>query len=455
MIKAICFDLDGVLAKTKDIHFAALNMALSEISEKYIITPKEHTAMFDGLKTVEKLNLLTEIRGLPIKYHPKIWKSKQEATKILLSEKISPSERLLELFEYLSRSGFKIACCSNSIRESTISMLSLLGLESYFDVIISNEDVKWSKPHPEMYWSAMTQFGVFPSETLIFEDSPPGLKAAFESGARVTRVSFPEQMSLEFVKSSISRYNDGMKTRWIGGDINILIPMAGRGSRFESAGYTFPKPLIDVLGRPMIQAVVDNLGVDGQYIFIVQSDHRKKYNLDAMLNLIAPNCKIVEVDGITDGAAVTTLLAKDLINTDTPLLIANSDQYIEWNPADFFYFVQEHDIDGAIVTFKSSHPKWSFAEIDENNTVVRVAEKDPISNNATAGIYYWRKGSDYVQSAEEMIAAEERVNGEFYVCPTYNRAISNQLIIKPYNIDAMWGLGTPEDLETFVSRKTS
>ena len=205
--------------------------------------------------------------------------------------------------------------------------------------------------------------------------------------------------------------------------MNVLIPMAGHGSRFVQAGYSFPKPLIEVHGKPMIQVVVDNLAVEANFIFVVQKEHRDKYNLDSMLNLITPGCKIVEVEGVTEGAACTTLLAKEFIDNNEPLVIANSDQFVEWNSLDFFYKMNEQNLDAGIVSFHATHPKWSYAKTDENGFVTEVAEKNPISNIATVGIYYWKHGSDYVRFAEQMIENNIRVNKEFYVCPVFNEAI--------------------------------
>jgi dTDP-glucose pyrophosphorylase len=234
--------------------------------------------------------------------------------------------------------------------------------------------------------------------------------------------------------------------------MNVLIPMAGHGSRFAQAGYSFPKPLIEVHGKPMIQVVVDNLAVEANFIFVVQKEHREKYNLDSMLNLITPGCKIVEVEGVTEGAACTTLLAKEFINNNEPLVIANSDQFVEWNSLDFFYKMNEQNLDAGIVSFHATHPKWSYAKTDENGFVTEVAEKNPISNIATVGIYYWKHGSDYVRFAEQMIENNVRVNNEFYVCPVFNEAIKAGLKIKTFDIPKMWGLGTPEDLNYFLEK---
>jgi len=229
--------------------------------------------------------------------------------------------------------------------------------------------------------------------------------------------------------------------------------MAGAGSRFAKAGYTFPKPLIDVAGKPMIQVVVENLGLEANYIFVVQKEHREKFNLDTMLGLIAPGCKIVETEGVTEGAACTALLARDFIDNDHPLFFANSDQYVEWDPIEFMYNMQEKEADGGIVSFKATHPKWSFAKVNEKGLVTEVAEKNPISDNATVGYYYWKHGSDFVKYADQMIEKDVRVNNEFYVCPVFNEAIGDGKQVRTYEAQGMWGLGTPEDLDHYLKYK--
>jgi dTDP-glucose pyrophosphorylase len=291
----------------------------------------------------------------------------------------------------------------------------------------------------------------FTRETLIVEDSPTGLLAANRSRAKILRVNDPEDLTEEKINSKLI-IDDMNVPKWQGGKLNVLIPMAGAGSRFQKAGYTFPKPLIDIKGKPMIQVVVENLNVEANFIFVVQKEHREKYNLDICLNLIAPNCKIVEVDGLTEGAACTTLLAKQFINNDYPLLMANSDQFVEWDSNEFMYKMIEQNVDAGILCFKSKHPKWSFAKVNELGYVTEVAEKKPISDIATVGIYYWKKGSDYVKYAEQMIEKNIRVNNEFYVCPVFNEVIADDKKIITINIEKMWGLGTPEDLNIFLSK---
>ena len=449
MVDLVIFDLDGVLVKAKEMHFKALNEALESIDPKFSISYSEHLNTYDGLKTRDKLNLLTQLKGLSTLDHDKVWKKKQEITSQKVKE-IKKDKHLIRLLEFLAEKNIKIACCSNSIRKSVYSILAQLGLINFFDYILSNEDVKNSKPYPEMYWKAMMFFAKNPEETLIVEDSPHGLLAAQRSGAKILRVKDPTDLTIQKIKPHLTENKQAMNTRWQDKNLNVLIPMAGAGSRFQAAGYTFPKPLIEVRGKPMIQVVVENINCESPHTFIVQEEHRNKYNLDTLLNLISSDCNIIEVNGMTEGAACTTLLSKDIINNDQPLLIANSDQYVEWDTSEFLYKMQEQDADAGILTFKSTHPKWSFAKVDENGNVTEVAEKNPISDIATVGIYYWKKGSDYVKYAEQMIEKNIRHNNEFYVCPVFNEAIEDGKKIKTFDIENMWGLGTPEDLDSFI-----
>jgi len=449
MIKLIIFDLDGVLVEAKNIHYDAFNDALGK---EYSISWNEHLSTYDGLKTNQKLNMLSEQKGLPTELHKDIWIQKQKLTLQKLKQ-LEPSDVLIELMDSLVERGYKIAVCSNSIRKTVLTVLSKLGIMEFMDYIVSNEDVENSKPHPEMYWNAISKMKCLPEETLIVEDSPYGLLAAARSKSHILRVKNTEQTNLKNINNKLKQIEMGQKTSspaWRDETLNILIPMAGAGSRFEKAGYTFPKPLIDVKNKPMIQVVVENLNIKANYVYIVQKSHREKYNLDTLLNLITPNCKIVEVDGLTEGAACTALLAKEFINNNQPLFFANSDQFVEWDSNEFMYKMNETEADGGIVTFEATHPKWSFAKINEKGLVTEVAEKNPISNIATVGYYYWKHGSDFIKYAEKMIQEDIRINNEFYVCPVFNQAIADGKEIRTFNIDKMWGLGTPEDLKCYL-----
>lgn len=227
--------------------------------------------------------------------------------------------------------------------------------------------------------------------------------------------------------------------------------MAGAGSRFSNVGYTLPKPLIDVRGKPMIEHAAKSVGLDNcQYIYLVQDEHYHKYNLEKILNEITPNCKIVKVNGITDGAARTCLLAKDLINNSKPLIILNSDSKIEYNAQEFIYTINKESADSAILTFYADHPKWSYV-VEKDGVVVNVVEKEVVSNKATAGIYYFKTGNMFVNAAETMIAKNLRVNNEFYVAPCINQIIENSGKVISFDVNRFISLGTPEDLAEYLN----
>jgi HAD superfamily hydrolase (TIGR01509 family) len=400
--------------------------------------------------------MLTERKGLPNEAHDKVWIAKQDST-IEIINKFEKDERLCSVLKKLKDEGYTICVASNSIRETVKMMLVRKGFIDYIDFYYSNQDVKSPKPNPEIYLRCMIKAGVSPKETIIVEDSHIGRKAAQESGAFLCPVIDSADVTYEKLKEHIEKHEERkhLSPKWQGGKMKVLIPMAGAGSRFSVAGYTFPKPLIEVKGKPMIQVVIENLNIDAEHVFIVQKEHYEKYHLKTLLNMISPGCKIVQTEGVTEGAACTTLLAKEFIDNDYPLLIANSDQYVEWDSNEFMYSMGADSIDGGILSFRSTHPKWSFAELDENGYVKRVAEKEPISDIATVGIYYWTKGSDYVKFAEEMIQKDVRVNDEFYVAPVYNEAIQTGKKIKTFDVKKMWGIGTPEDLNIFLSDEIS
>ena len=243
--------------------------------------------------------------------------------------------------------------------------------------------------------------------------------------------------------------------------LNIVIPMAGRGSRFAEAGYKDPKPLIPVCGKPMIQVVVENLTPQcaHRFIFICQNQHIKDYGLEQKLKSYAQNVEIIGIDGITEGQVCTVLKAKELINNDDPLMTANSDQYIDFDINDYLKYMDDRKLDGLIMTMKADDPKWSYARTDMDGLVTETAEKKVISTDATVGIFNFRRGKDLVRAAERMIADNIRVNNEFYTCPCYNYLIQEGHKIGVYGIgeeyNGMYGLGIPKDLEFFLKHPVS
>lgn len=238
--------------------------------------------------------------------------------------------------------------------------------------------------------------------------------------------------------------------------LNIVIPMAGAGSRFVKAGYTDPKPLIPVHGVPMIKVVIDNLRPveSHRFIFICQRAHVIDYGLTEKLTAWAPGCSIIQLDGVTEGAACTVLAAKHMINNEDALMIANSDQYVDVSIDAYLNQMPIHNLGGLIMTMTAHDPKWSFVGLNTLGLVTEVVEKEVISDEATVGIYNFQHGRNFVQAAEAMIAKNLRVNGEFYVAPAYNQLIAQGYRFGIYNIGSdgsgMYGLGTPTDLDNFL-----
>ena len=239
--------------------------------------------------------------------------------------------------------------------------------------------------------------------------------------------------------------------------INVVIPMAGEGLRFVEAGYKTPKPFIRVLGKTLVETVLDNLAIpDAHYILIAQKEH-----LDQQVSTVTAietkyNVTFLTLDGLTEGAAVTGLSAHRIINNDAPLLMANSDQFVDADITCFVNDANDRELDGSILTFidPEKNTKWSFVRLDESDLVVEVREKVAISNLATVGIYYFRKGCDFVDATIDMIVKNDRVNNEFYTCPVYNYMIASGKKVGVYNIksEQMHGLGVPEDLNAYIAR---
>lgn len=240
--------------------------------------------------------------------------------------------------------------------------------------------------------------------------------------------------------------------------LNIIIPAAGEGSRFADAGYKQPKPYIDVLGKPMIKHVMDNLAIDtANMCLLLRKDHMAQ-EAEITKNIRSQGTVIIEVDKLTEGTACTALLARGEFDNYAPMMIANSDQIVDFNAQAFVDDCLKRGLDGSILVFKNpdKDTKWSYAKLDDHGYVTEVAEKKAISDLATVGIYLFARGSDFVKSAVDMIARNDRVRNEFYTCPVYNYMIKQGHKIGVYEIpiDAMHGLGTPDDLDKYLALKT-
>jgi NDP-sugar pyrophosphorylase family protein len=235
--------------------------------------------------------------------------------------------------------------------------------------------------------------------------------------------------------------------------MHILIPMAGRGSRFNNTEYTLPKPLIKINNRPLIEYVIESLDLEGDYIFVVQKWHIEEYAIDKILRKIKPDCRIIDIDYTTEGPACSALLAKELIDNETELLITNCDQIMNWDGKTFLNTCKLYD--GTIVTYYENSNKNSYAKINTKGRVVEVKEKQVISNISLNGIHYWKRGRYFVESAEQMISNGERYNSEFYIGPSYNYLISKGYEIGIHHIpnEQHNAVGIPEDLEKYLIRR--
>lgn len=244
--------------------------------------------------------------------------------------------------------------------------------------------------------------------------------------------------------------------------LSVVIPMAGLGSRFADAGYQTPKPLLPIHGLPMIEVVVRNLTPafePARFVFISRREHLERYQFAPTLRRAAPGCEIVSLDAVTEGAACTVLLAEGLVDPDDVLVIANSDQWVDRRLDAHLGVLRHARLDGLIMTMAASDPKWSFVELDEAGRVTRVVEKEVVSNEATVGVYTFARAADFFRAARAMIAADRRVNGEFYVAPAYNELITEGARIGVDNVGAdragMYGLGIPDDYEDFLGLPVS
>jgi HAD superfamily hydrolase (TIGR01509 family) len=465
MIKAIFFDLDGVLFDGRTFHrdlflMTALRFGLDKIDETF------HDKYLDGLSTKQKIDILIEKGFLLPKSKMDFFDIKQNLTEIALCTGHSPNTYLISVLQNLKDKGYTLVCVSNSIGTTVRQSLYTTGILEFFKRIYSNESCPHPKPSPEPYLNAFQEEGFQPSEVLILEDSIYGRTAAYLSGAHVLPIVDTMDVTLDKILNAIDLVNKG-NTSAENKKIHVVIPMAGLGSRFTKAGYTIPKPFIPVFGKPMIQWVIDNMKVKPEiyggvkvdppytlkFHFIVQQSHLDAYNFDELCSSCNLDYTITPITSVTEGAACSVLLAKQYINNADPLVTVNSDQFLEWDQNEFYRALCNDAFDGCISVFEQNNPsdiKWSYSKTDSKGFVTEVAEKKYISKWATTGIYGWKHGSDYVRYAEQMISKNIRVNNEFYVCPVYNEAIESGGLIRNISCKKIWGLGVPEDLETFL-----
>lgn len=240
-----------------------------------------------------------------------------------------------------------------------------------------------------------------------------------------------------------------------GFNLNIVIPMAGRGTRTEV--YPLPKPLIPINGVPMIERAVQSLNIPGQYIFIRRIYENSQWN-DELYQILQRATKpygispiILNLYSVTEGPACSAMIAEQYINNDLPLIVTNCDQIMHWDSAPFINAMQHTEVDGIVVTYPANTKKNSYVRLTEDYFAVEFAEKEVISEYSLNGIHFWKKGRYFVESTKAMIEKNIRVNNEFYVSLTYNQLIERGMKITIHSIlaEQHWAVGTKEDIEKY------
>jgi dTDP-glucose pyrophosphorylase len=240
--------------------------------------------------------------------------------------------------------------------------------------------------------------------------------------------------------------------------INILVLMSGSSQAFKDAGYAYPKNLVEIGSQPLLQRVLDHLHplreMDARFICVLHREENRKHHTGAVIQLLDPAAVLVELNGDTSGAACSALMAVEQVNNDDPLVIVNGDQLLlDVDLPSVVRDFQNRRLDGGVIVFEDIHPRWSFVKCDEQALIVETAEKRPISNLATAGFYYFAKGSDFVVAATEMIKKDAHTGGLFYICPAYNELILRHSHIGIHRIarKSYRSLATPADVHAYES----
>lgn len=456
-INLIVFDLDGVLVDSRPLHYRALNIALEALDPKYVITPEQHAATFDGHPTTVKLNMLHEARGLPRASFDAVWRAKQDATMTAIDETIVRNDRLCTVLSALKKRGFTLYVATNAIFCTAKQMLIRNGAFEYIDYLFSNEDVSMTKPHPEIYMKAMMRAKARPDQTLILEDSPLGRQAALASGAHLLPINVPDDVTLAAIDARVAEIDAAAAREACGtsgtstSNINVLVPIAGRGGTFRAPGNAFPKPLVDVAGKPMIQRVYENVRAPfgtQHFCFATRRDDNRQFRIDLMLRMLDPSCTVVTIDDHTRGAAETCLRAAhacEELRDDEPLMIVNGDQIVDWNIGHFIYCMEAKGIDAGMVTHRSIHPQWSYVTLGPDGFVDHVHEKEPRSDVAVAGIYYFRRGRDFFEAAEVALNASLTTGGEVYLSDVINTLIDTGKHVRHHMVSGFTSMATPAE----------
>jgi len=451
------FDLDGVLIDLCEFHRDVFIKMFNLYSDKPI-NEKFHINYLEALSTKEKLKKIKKYYPNAIFDSELIYIKKQEITIKELS-KFKFTNNTYKALLWAKNNGIQIGVYTNSIRETLNLVLKQLNITELITYSLSNEDVEEPKPSSIGYIKLMKLMNAIPENTFIFEDSVYGLQAARGTGTNATIIKVVDSLDItpSFLEHCLlykSRPTYLQENKKIA--LRIVIPMAGLGSRFKKDGFIIQKPFLPMISDLQLwEEVIENLLPKDNIIRNNTEVHLIVRKEQLALFRSRPNVYVHSVPELTEGSACTVLTIRKIINDDIPLVIGNSDQYLEWDSDSFYNAAFHPDYDGAISTFYHPCPddlKWSYVSLYEDKTVQQVAEKKYLGPYATTGIYAWKKGSDYVKYAEEMILYNDRVNNEFYTAPVYNYAIKNQKRFRISNCNAFWGVGIPTDYITFINK---
>ena len=434
--KYYLFDLDGVLINTDNIQYNSTKEAIYNTC-KYDISSKDDINIFKStITTRKKLEYLVNRKVIKDNDVEKIYSLKKSIANEKF-EKITIDKKKIELFEFLKDNDCKIAVITNSNKNSANIILKHIGIYKYIDYFITNEDVVNSKPHSEPYIKAMIKFGGDINEYIIFEDSEIGLISAHGTGCKVYEVKNSNDVNLDLIKS-LNNINDDIS------NINIVIPMAGLGNRFKERNFKTLKPLLKIKNATLIEYAINTLDINGNYIFIIRKNNEDIKNI---LKKIKKDCKIIEIDYLTEGSASSCYLAKDYINNNNELIISNCDQILEWSSERFLNKTRELNLDCSVLTYLSDSNKNSYIKVDNANLAYKIQEKDVISNNALVGVHYFKKGSLFIKSYEEIYQNRIKIKDEYYISTVCNNLIKDCRVGHvPLNYHEKYhSTGTPED----------
>jgi HAD superfamily hydrolase (TIGR01509 family) len=451
VINAVVFDLDGTLVETRDLHKEALNEALRCVAgAMFVISEEEHAAEYDGLSTAQKLKKLNTAKNLNPELNKAIWARKQELTNAMVSTTVKPDERIVRVISELKRLGYPVGVASNCIRSSVDLILKFLGIYHLVDLSVSNDDVEFAKPAPDIYLKAAACFGISPDEILVVEDAPFGWQSALLAGARLLRVKSSADVTLPRLLSAINDLNNATDP------VVVIVPLAGPIPNVHTAGGArgLHPSLYDVRGRACIEHAISSIVSRRhpmEFVFVVLGDSIP----DSLLLKAAQwlPTRIVRLQTPTRGALESVLAAEQFIRPCAPLLISDGSHVVEWRPG--------HDIDelldvrgcaAAVSVTRSEDSRWSYANVDSDGYVSSVQEKTRISNTALTGLYMWRRGADFVRDAREAVRVGPRVRGLMYVAPVLNYAVSRHERVRAFAVEALHSLRTHAEAAAYAGR---